>query len=246
VSFIWHVLYEFFIGFCCFYFSESRASQNGGKQAGAKLWNAVRNITGTSPRRKALMVGVVTEKHVLQTTMTDVTATWGQDSSDILFYSVHFLKNAPDVKTGKGSHRTSLYKKSRYSRSSKEGGRLTVIEMDAKKRNNVQPLVSETVRILQHMHKNLLNLYDWFAVVPDNTYVNLVNFEKLLEGKDPSSYVMLGGHLPGKKDQHTNAESSLPCDEVIGMVISQVGVAKIWWHLARETITPASVVSVRR
>ena len=156
--------------------------------------------------------------------MTDVAATWGQDSSDILFYSIHVLKNAPDVKTGKGSVKKSLYKKSRHGRSSKDEGRWTAIEMDAKKRNNVQPLVSETLKIIQHMHRNLLNLYDWFAVVPDNTYVSLTNFEKLLEGKNPTSYVMLGGHLPGKKNHHPD---TLPCDEVVGMVISHALLAAV-------------------
>ena len=161
-------------------------------------------------------MGVVTEEHHLQTLMTDVMATWGQSSRDLLFYSLRWLKKGTDNRAGKGTSHRTMYKKTRFRKASRdERNGLTVISLDAE-RKDVHPLVSEAISVLQHMYTNLADSYDWFMFVPNNTYIRLDDIEQLLMEKDSASYILLGGPSASK---HPDAEGS--CDDKVGVVLSR-------------------------
>ena len=187
-------------------------------------------------KRKPLLVGVVTEEQHLQTTMNDTTETWGQGSNNLIFYSLQSQNSKVTEKNGGEGGKNHV---SRKRRRWKERGAVTddeivkVISLDLGV-SNVSLLVKAALPVLQHMYTNFIDSFDWFMLVPNDTYIRLNHMEEMLKSRDPSVDTLWGkpvdvaqeakgkladGGQEAKGYQATNHTWS--CDEGVGMVMSR-------------------------
>ncbi len=210
---IWNLtlLCHFFV---YFHFTVEPKSSRGNKRLPSRSW-ANRNISSSTARRRVLLVGVVTNELHLQPTMTDVAATWGQGSKDLLFYSLHWSKTA--LRKGSSQQKVQFSKKVRYKRSNKDDGdgTLAVVTVDTYKKKKAHSMGGELTSILQHMYASQSDSYDWFAIIPSNTYIRIEDIEQLLAEKDSSSYTILGS--PASSKDGTGGS----CDDSVGVVLSR-------------------------
>lgn len=153
-----------------------------------------------------LLVGVVTEEGELPRTVKAVMETWGQGSNSVLFYSI-----PNEDMEGRGTEEELwAWHGSRKTTWKRKGYADTVRVVRVNEAIN-SSRTTRILPILHHMYSVLLNQSDWFAYVPHNTYVRLMEVERLLKDKDPYRPLLLG---------HPHGSMS-GCDKGRGVVLSK-------------------------
>ena len=197
----------------------------------------------TTLKRKPLLVGVVTEDHDLRRTVNDVTETWGQGSTNLLFYSLSSKLGGSgngaavkengregEWKDAEGEEwvwdlkHFTLRRRHKVQKGSMEedGGEVVYLDYQA---CNLPLLVQAVLPVLTHMYNNLVHLFDWFVVVPNSTYIRIHDIEELLSVRDSSVHTLLR-HTVRKVPRRKKNEGSLngrgwSCDESLGFVLSR-------------------------
>ena len=121
--------------------------------------------------------------------------TWGQSSNDVIFYSL-----AKSTSSGQQKWPWQGNKKG-YDTSTTAGTRVVRVKPETPSTRTTQQ--QRLLPMLEHMYRNLLNQFDWFVLVPENTYVRLKETQALLANYDPMKAFVLGR----PNDQDTLIES---------------------------------------
>lgn len=163
-----------------------------------------------------ILVGVVAEDDGISRTIETIMETWGQSSSNIVFYSSN---------TGGGKEEEEemewAWHRKRHKRGRGYDNRNTRV---VRVKSESSDRTTQLLPMLQHMYRNLLNRYDWFVLVPQNMYVQLRETETLLTHFDPSQAFVLG--RPGDQDTWWSGSGADEggggrCEEGRGVVISR-------------------------
>ena len=152
--------------------------------------------------KKPLLVGVVVEESRIHEAMWEVDETWGQSWTDILFYSIPYS-------LGKAMNEELWLRRKRRKRQ--------IVKLKSKSSNS-----RNLISVLKHMYNSgLVNQYDWFMYIPDNTYVRLDNMERLLESWNQEKPVCFGRNASRDSEMGNSRLSSGNCDEEKGVVMNR-------------------------
>lgn len=152
-------------------------------------------------------MGVVTEEDELPRTIMAVMETWGQSSSNLLFYSI-----PRKDEDGRGIEDELWAWHGRWKRKG-YGDTVRVVRVnEVSSSNRIMP-------ILRHMYSALINQSDWFMYVPYTAYVRLMEVDRLLKDLDPNLPLLLGHHRDNTLGPRGGQTGT--CDEGRGVVLSR-------------------------
>lgn len=156
--------------------------------------------------RKLLFVGVITAQKYLATRALGIWHTWGQEISDIYFFS---------------------------SQSSNEGSDLPVITLPGI--NDTQyPPQRKVYRMLKYMHDHYIDEYDFFMRSDDDVYVKSDRLMELLQAVNPAQDIYMGCPGFGRPDDLARIKLKQKehyCMGGPGVIFSRSALRKLAPHL---------------
>ena len=178
-----------------------------------------------------IFVGVVTDDAHLSRTAKVTMDTWGQSSTNLTFYSLGGVEDEKEEEKWAWPDPLAVMKGKR--RSYQRGG---VVRLKYSNERGVASTVPDTppgageaMQVLHHMQVNLMDLFDWFLLVPENVYVQLDTLGSRLSKLDPDISLIFG--LPKTADSaDDDVGSASGCAPERGVVLSR----RYLWDLTGE------------